>query len=1042
MAIETIGFVDVELTATNNEFIRGTQQAANAVQNLERDLTRQFRNITNVVGSFTTLIGGAAVASVAALSKEWAEGADAVGTFANRISISVEQLSRLQFVAEQANVPINTFNSSLQRQTRRLGEAIDGNKAYQEALADLGIEFKDIQNLNPDEAFIRIADAIGQINKTTEQTRLAKTFWDTEGVALIQIANLGADEIERLMMRSDELGATLSTSAATGANEFNAAMSEFTRTLNGLANTVFPLIIPPLTEILRLITDLTVAARNGGSSIAEFFEPITRYAVLFKFSDALRTAFPLLGGFVGTLSQVGREIETVPEKIRETAEATEELAGAAGTAQSAIQPLTIEIDRSSKVLEDFEKQLQDQLFVFDDTQAKIEALVTWYDRLDPTQQVQNQEFFNKLMKDFGFEVGDAFNKAEKAIVDWEQVGQRAMDDFIYGFEIFGDDLLAENDNIFESLKATALDILQDIVTAYATEKILLAIGAVVNGETPGGQTGGGAGDPQSAALGILGGIFSSFGGPLIGAAASIITGGILDSLTGGGNRIKETQLFLGQVQSPIQAPAFGNVENPFGQFTFGLRRFGNEGQLSNADARDLLQALTDVGFVINEIDEVIGATLSELQFDNIVEALREIPDRSLNYRPENIDAFIKQRYGIIFGSIDEALGEAFTQQVKGLEGDDILQFAQDVATVQAIFAEGDQIFDDVASAAETVNRLMEEFAARGETLAGVLERIGQATTILEPLGLAGGTAAGARFNLSVLEAFGNDAARLEALVGGFFDTFFSDLENLERSYESLGSVVTELLDDLGTTRETFATDFLALIEEGLLEPEDVRAWLEVSESVGLLIELEEELARVREDSARAAIADEVAAINAQINAQSRLLAVIDSVSAAIDQQFGRAIENIELSLLDQEGQYEFFQARIDALIESLDSISDPQLLADTLLQIEEFATRAFGLLSPEQQAIVGPGFIEFLNEQLTFGQERLTELQDQALAERDRLEEQRAQLEQQVAEQLQDGANTFEQGAVIFANSVDQFLDAVQTPQQVTVTVDSDLVGT
>ena len=1046
MAIQLRSIV-TQLDANSSKFLRGMQEASNAVTRFENKVTRQLKNVAKAFTSLNTLIGGALAAGIIAMVSRFTDAADALLKFSIRIGSTVEDLSRLGFVAERSGVSVETLNSSLQRQTNRVGLAIEGNTRYIQVLSDLGIQISEIENLSPDETFLRIVQAMEGLESQTKRVTAAQALWGREGTALLQIVDAGTQGIEEMMMRADELGLTLTTQAAQGSAKFNDALTDLTSSLRGLANTVLPLLLPPLTALVDFATAAVQSLKRIADNIAEPFRRAARFMRELGILPAARAA-------ADGIDKLTRSQVDYTRSAEDMVEAATKANQVYADNNKEIKPLIIGIESGSRSVQRFIESLEAQRREFQNTQEKIEALVAWFDRLDPAEQVQNWEFLNSKLKEFGATVEDDVTRPVQEFADEVEDSLIDVDD---AFAQTFDDMLNRSQSVFESMKEIAIRVLRDIIQAYATEKIVGPIVDIITsagrgGTRPSGPSGGGAGEETGGtiATGILsaiGGIFGGIAGAAIGAAA----GSILSNLIGSDQRIKETQLLIANLNRELTGPLTANIPSPFGpSISFGFNRVGGQGQLSNPRARQILDALEEAGELLTAIDQILADTLSQTQISNIGNILADLPSGSRNFFPENIDDFIRERFGAIFSAIDESLGQVFSEFAEEYESDDLIRYAEEIARIHALFEDGRNIFTDVGTAAETVNVLLSEFARNGEALSDVLARINSANGILGALGLDTDTAAGSRFNLSILEALGGNAGRLQELVGGFLDSFFSEIENLERAQQRLGGIVPELLTRLDTSRETFATDFMSRLMEGLLSPEDVVAFLEAGEALTSLIDLEERLTNLRREEAQSAVRAQIdalmassQAIDEQIQAQRRLRSEIESIAVAISSSFGDTVEQIRFSLLNQPNQVRFLELTIEQLTDSLANIADPQALQETLDEINRKSLQLFNLLDPVEQGRRGEDIIRGLSDALVAGQERLTELSDEAFSREQELIEEQNRIQDQIADRQAEAAQRQSQAAATFIAAVGDFEDAIAQPIniQVTVATENDLVG-
>lgn len=1080
MARRLLGDLYVEMTAEFDGWVSGMESAGRSVGRLEREVKDGFKSISRSLKTLNFLVGAELATQMASFVSGFSRGIEETGRFADRIGVATEELSRLQYVAQSSGVPVDAFNDALQEQVLRLTEAAQGNEAYQESIAAIGLDLERMVNLSPDEQFREIAAAMNELSTQAERVVAAEQIWGDEGIQLLQITNQGAEAIAEMAAEAENLGAVIGDEAVRDAAEYNRSIERLSTAFSTFAQTVLPLIIPPLTSILNSVIWTINAFKDLGNNIVAFVRralvplglasaevsenmddvpaTLNRITVqLPKTAAATKETKDEIDKFIDSLIKQEKAIEMNEVKLAALDDWYDRLSPEQQVRQQdfyneSLEKLGVNLGDATDDFQSFRDELRNQQDALENTQRKIELLVEWYEALDPTEQAENLIYFEERFRELSGAIDEV---VEKDLATWQTLVTRSLERLDDAFQNFWVSIIDGSESTFDAFKRVAIETLAEIIHAYTTREIVAKIKTVIT-DTAGKPTGQGAGEQGGGGIinTILSGL-SAITGNVLGALAGVAVGSLLGGLFGGDNKIKETRLFTGNLLRPVGGFSTA-TESPFGRFIeFGLHRFGGEGQLSNQQAQEALNTLEAAAKVMVGIDEIIAETLNATEFAGVEQALAALPERSQDFSEQAVSRFITERFTAIFGVVDEALGEAFKELSAPLTGDALLAFANDVALLNQAMVEGDQVFSDIATTAETLNTLMKEFAADGETLAGVLERLAQANAALSELGFGTGTSAEQLFNLEVLEQFGNDAGRLQGLISGFFESFFTETENLERNIGRLGGIVPELLSELGTTREGFASDFLANVTEGILSPEDVRLWLEAGEALSALIDLEQQLTTIRETEAAAirqeeinAINDQVsameasiAAIDDQIAAQQLLRAEIDAISDAITQSFGNSIQSIQLALLDSEGQYDFLRNNIESLSAAIDTMTDPAGIQQALETINSQAMQAFGLLSGEQQQVVGQEFIDFLQTQLTAGQERLTQLSEEAFANEQALMDQRERKQDEIANLMAEAAAINAQASETFSSAAQQFALAAAQPQTVQVTLTTEMVG-
>ncbi len=134
---------------------------------------------------------------------------DELGKTATKLGLTAEALAGLQFAAQQSGVNVRTFNMGLQRMIRRVAEAAIGTGEAKDALKQLGIEVKSLSLKSADKQFLAIAAALSRVEGQSERVRLAFKLFDSEGVALVNLAQRGDETIVKLMRDTVRFGTAL-----------------------------------------------------------------------------------------------------------------------------------------------------------------------------------------------------------------------------------------------------------------------------------------------------------------------------------------------------------------------------------------------------------------------------------------------------------------------------------------------------------------------------------------------------------------------------------------------------------------------------------------------------------------------------------------------------------------------------------------------------------------------------------------------------------------------------------------------------------------
>ena len=204
------GSIEVALRARIDRLEADLRKAETATKNTSRKMTTNFQAVASTLkrvkvnaAAAAAVISGIAGGAVVNLARQAIATANNLGDVAQKLGISTTALQEFQFAANQSGVSSETLNMGLQRFGRRAAEAAAGTGEARDAIKQLGLQLKDTNgNLrSTEDLFDDALTKLGEIENPLERVRLGFKLFDSEGVALVNMAgNLGdlRDEAQRL----------------------------------------------------------------------------------------------------------------------------------------------------------------------------------------------------------------------------------------------------------------------------------------------------------------------------------------------------------------------------------------------------------------------------------------------------------------------------------------------------------------------------------------------------------------------------------------------------------------------------------------------------------------------------------------------------------------------------------------------------------------------------------------------------------------------------------------------------------------------------
>ena len=193
-------------------------------------LQKNFRAMAVGVAAATAILTLGTVA-LGRMTKAAIENADSIAKVADKVGLGVESLQELRIAAELAGVEQNTLDMAMQRFSRRVGEAVQGQGELKDTLLQYGIAVTDAEGRTRalDDVLDDYADAIANAGSQQEALRLAFKAFDSEGAALVTLMSEGAAGLDGFRAEAQRLGLVLGEDMVRQAETANDALTRTSR---------------------------------------------------------------------------------------------------------------------------------------------------------------------------------------------------------------------------------------------------------------------------------------------------------------------------------------------------------------------------------------------------------------------------------------------------------------------------------------------------------------------------------------------------------------------------------------------------------------------------------------------------------------------------------------------------------------------------------------------------------------------------------------------------------------------------------------------
>lgn len=312
------GTVTVDFAAEVAKFNATMKQVETRVKSVESG----FKKMAGVVDSALKLFSvGIAVNFI----RSAAEAADAAAKLSDKLGISTERLAAFDLAAADAGVSTQTLTKLFTDAQRRLGEAAGGTGEAKDALEALGLNVRQLQQLAPDELFLRYADSLATVTNRSEQFAIAQDLFGRSAQEAYTLIAAGRGAIESAAATVDKLGLAISRVDASKIEEANDKLGLLSRTSKAFGTQLAAALAPFVSEFVDRITESGVAADQTRSKLDIFAR-----AVFISFEIIANAARTFDLAVSGAFFAQAKAMESTFSLVRRGLELTASLDAAVG----------------------------------------------------------------------------------------------------------------------------------------------------------------------------------------------------------------------------------------------------------------------------------------------------------------------------------------------------------------------------------------------------------------------------------------------------------------------------------------------------------------------------------------------------------------------------------------------------------------------------------------------------------------------------------------------------------------------------------------
>ena len=409
---------------------RETQRSMARIESSIKSAQRGFALFTRGLGaigvgfSLTAIVRGFADATTEAI-----EFGDEIGKAMAKTGLGAEAMSELAAVAKASEVDLDTLTTALRNMQVVISDAATGNKAAALVLKDLGLTFKELQALKPDQQFELIAQRISEFGSEANRAALRQDVFKRAAEGLAPIMERGAEGIREMREEYRRLGVTLSEETVAASKKADDAIDKATLAFDALKRSMGGVLAEPIAEFFNAVAE---AIGNATNETLSFGDKVGLIAEAYKraFADKGILAGPQ--DLAAAYAQITKEANKAAAATKQFGSNAETLGfpkPTAGTRTRTTQDkgaskAQSEAERARKSILDLITSLEQQAVVTGETEeATIRYRIAFGDLVDefkragPAFEQRKEEMILAARAADQFKASEELDKANEQIAE-------------------------------------------------------------------------------------------------------------------------------------------------------------------------------------------------------------------------------------------------------------------------------------------------------------------------------------------------------------------------------------------------------------------------------------------------------------------------------------------------------------------------------------------------------------------------------------------------------------------------------------------------
>jgi hypothetical protein len=278
---ETLVELVAKISADATELREALAESEKDVQGLGKTIGRESKSWQDQFKDVGKVMAGAGATITAALglaTKSFVKTGSELNDLSLKTGISAKALAGLKYAAEQSGGSLNSIETAVRSLGNIMSDAGDDMETAQRSLNKLGLSVASLQGLNPEQQFLKIANAIAQIPDPMMRSALAVDLFGRSGTDMLPMLSEGAAGLQRMM----EAGVKLTgwtDEGAESADTLGDSFGTLKTASSGLFNVIGESLAPALETMTGYLTNIISDFKDWGAAHPELTRTLSTFAL-------------------------------------------------------------------------------------------------------------------------------------------------------------------------------------------------------------------------------------------------------------------------------------------------------------------------------------------------------------------------------------------------------------------------------------------------------------------------------------------------------------------------------------------------------------------------------------------------------------------------------------------------------------------------------------------------------------------------------------------------------------------------------------------